>query len=77
MLGVNFYLCWMSSSIVVVCSILLRFFRGLLSSYDYRSVSDTSRVAVECSSQIVEGISSLVVMCTGTLSRCDIYEPAL
>ena len=67
----------MSSSIVVVCSILLRFFRGLLSSYDYRSVSDTSRVAVECSSQIVEGISSLVVMCTGTLSRCYIYKPAL
>ena len=70
-------MCWMSSSIVVMCSILLSFFRGLFSSYDYGSVSGTSRVAVECSSQIVEGISSLVVMCTGTLSRCDIYEPAL
>ena len=40
-------------------------------------VVGTSRVAVDFSFLIVVGVSSLVVMCTGTLSRCDIYEPAL
>ena len=37
----------------------------------------TSRAAVECSSRIGKGVSSLVTMCIGTLSRCDTCEPTL
>ena len=35
----------------------------------------TSRVAVDFSFLIVVGVSSLVGMCIGTLSKCDICEP--
>ena len=39
-------------------------------------MTGTSRVAVECSSQIVEGLSSLVVKYTGTLYTCMVVVVA-